>query len=275
MPTTAVGPFLLVDPPTPQDEALVRATIDAIEVPSWDGVTASPEFRQDSDRAVVVEWVEAMVPNTATGLYYSGTNRIVLEAGNAGVGFVFAHEVGHMIDDLVLTDEAREQLSALMHADANPDPKFGHDGTELVPHSEEWVNGAHYGARINEAFADVFVAAYAPRVWAGDVGGGYQRHRRFVHYVEPANLPKVRAVIDPLLDPPAPTAPAKPAPEEDAPMFRDVGRKHPHRRAIERAVRLGLIDPVRPRYFRPRRRVSRGQLAEALVATYDKARKAR
>lgn len=264
MPTTAAGPFLLIDA-QPADVAILEAAIAAIEFP-WD---AFGDFEGDTDGGIVVEFTTEG-PNTASGLYYSGTNRIVLRPDlEPSDAFVFAHEVGHAIDDHVLDDDARAQLLELMH----PGRTFGHIDRHDHPdvaHEERWANGAtSYTARPNEAWADVFVATYAPRIWHGDEAQGWRQHwPRFLHWTE--DTAAVRAIIDQLTTPPAPPAPE----EEPAPMaLRDVTGTGRRARAIRRAVRLGLMDPVKPGLFRPGRRVRRGELAEALVRTYDKARR--
>ena len=275
MPTIDIGPFRLVDPPPGQEE-LIRATIEAIAFP-W--TLLADRIHEDSDKAIIVEWTDNMVPNTASGLYYGGTNRIVMSSLarnlDAGAGFVFAHEVGHMIDDWFLSEEYQQRIIGVMHdGDFVQLGHFNHDHPDAGHLKETWWNGSDaYVSRIYEAFADQFVAAFAPSVWDGSFfPGAPKRYPRFVHWTDKHAEIKEIVLESATPEPPTPA----PVPEkEEEPMFRDVGLNHPKRRAIERAVRLGLMEPVneKRRLFRPGLKVNRAQVAEMLLAVYDRRNK--
>lgn len=264
--TGGANPFLLVNPPTAEAAAVILTAIDAIDFP-WEAL--APEVADDVDGAVLVEW--DTTPQGTSGLYYGGGNRIVLSNLernlDPGAAFVFAHEVGHMIDDMALDETARTRLLELMHVDP---PQLGHynhdhpDAGHRAP-ADQWANGSDaYGARVYEAFADVFVAAYAPAIWQGDPARGWAQHwPRFVHHTD--DVDAVRAIVTEAITPPPP-----PEPEEPELMrLRDVPRDHPDARVIRRAVRLGLMAPRRGGYFRPGRKVTRADLARALVRLHD------
>lgn len=269
MPSIDIGPFRLVDPP-PGQEAIIRAAIEAIDFP-W--IFLMSRLHEDSDRAIVVEWTDSMVPNTASGLYYGGSNRIVMSSRvmhlDAGAGFVFAHEVGHLVDDWFLTDTAKEQLRAVMHAGPGLQiGHFNHDHPDAGHKSEVWSNGSDsYVSRIYESFADQFVAAFAPTIWDGSyLAGASRRYPRFVHWTDDH-----RAVKEIVIRSATPPSPA-PQPVR-TPMFKDVPFKHPHNAAIEKAVSLGLLKPRRGGFFRPGAKLTRAEAAELAVSLYEKRNK--
>lgn len=192
-------PFRLVDPPEGQAQ-IIEAAIAAIDYP-WhllaDAVAA------DRDKAVLVEWDDT--GQGTSGLFYGSTLRIVLGTRayhlGAEVGFVFAHEVGHLVDKATLTEAKRAELSALMHPGVTIG-HFNHDHPDAGHVSETWVDtGNHYPSRLNEAFADLFVAAFAPQLWQG-------HYPRFVHWTD--DLAAVRRIT---LGDAAVTATSQPEPE--------------------------------------------------------------
>lgn len=272
MTTVDVGPFRLVDPP-PGQEAVVRAAIAAIDYP-W--ARLAPALASDPDRAVIVEWDDT--GQGTSGLFYGYSLRIVLSTRSYhlddGAAFVFAHEVGHLVDRADLTDESRVWLTELMHDSPETHRYDGqsanggeHYFSHHVPHSEDWVSPNDYLFRLNEAYADIFVAAFAPTIWDGSVLPGAGRHgQRFIHST--TNHDEVVRLT--LWDPPTPD------PRDQEPemitlrKIRDVTRRHPKADAIVRAVNLGLLDLTVDRRFYPGRRVTRAQLAEALVRLHDK-----
>ena len=92
--------------------------------------------------------------------------------------FVFAHEVGHVIDGATLTEDDRAALAELMHAGPRlAIGHFDHDHPDAGHRTELWAGDNDYPARPMEAYADLFVAAFAPAVWAG-------HWPRFVHWTE-------------------------------------------------------------------------------------------
>lgn len=107
--------------------------------------------------------------------------------------FTFTHETGHMIDDILLTDEKRNAIIAkmLLQTDGR------HDAVE---HQEVWDKAqTTYAWKINEAWADIFVAAWAPITWGLKSESGIPR---FTHWVN--DLDWIRALL-----PSAPTQPEK------------------------------------------------------------------
>lgn len=183
--TVRMGPFLLVNPPEGQEQVL-RAAYDAMSFP-WE--LLDPVVDADSDRAVLVEWDDT--GQGVSGLFYGGSLRIVLSRLDrdldAGAAFVFAHEVGHLVDRCVLTDQARAQLMQLMHTQPYVQlGHFNHDHQDAGHATEAWTNnGDAYVSRVHECYADQWVAAFAPSVWDGTVlPDAGQRWPRFVHWTE-------------------------------------------------------------------------------------------
>lgn len=177
-------PFKLINPPEGQTK-IIEAAIAAIDYP-WERLTDA--VQADSDKAVLVEWDDT--GQGTSGLFYGGSLRIVLSTRSyhldSGAGFVFAHEVGHLVDSATLRDEDREALMRVTHAD----PKTyrwpaGHGWSHDQPHTEEWATSNDYLFRHNEAFADLFVEAFAPKVWDGSFYPGAPSKGpdwlRFVH----------------------------------------------------------------------------------------------
>lgn len=263
-----IGPFRLVDPPVDQGET-IRAAVEAIDFP-WEYLV--PLLDEDYDKAIVVEWGDT--GQGVSGLYYGGSNKIVMSTRayhlDVSAGFVFAHEVGHMIDDFFLDDVAQEQLRTLMHAGPGLQiGHFNHDHPDAGHKTEFWSNGGDaYVSRIYECFADQFVAAFAPTIWDGTyLPGGHQRYPRFVHWTDDH-----RAVREIVLRSATPEPVTPPEPVRK-PMFRDVPLKHPKNAVIEKAVSLGLLKPRRKGYFLPGSKLTRAEAAEMAVALYEKRNK--
>lgn len=182
---TRIGPFLLVDPP-PGQPGMIEATVDAIDFP-WDRLDA--RLAKDPDQAVLVRYLDT--GQSANGLFFGRTLEIHLgtryEGWEAGVPFVFAHEVGHLVDHALLTFDRREDLLGLMHRspgpwDSNPNAVEWHHDQD---HAEAWVSSNPYLFRPSESYADEFVAAFAPTIWG-------QRAPRFVHWTD--DLAAIRSV---------------------------------------------------------------------------------
>lgn len=72
-----------------------------------------------------------------------------------------------------------------------------HEYSHSQPHSELWVSGNKYLFRLNESYADLFVAAFAPALWEG-------HYPRFVHWTN--DLAAVRRITlgDPVSATPQP-----------------------------------------------------------------------
>lgn len=181
-----VGIFRLVNPPPGQEE-IIRQAIALIDYP-WELI--DHELRYDQDKAVLIEWDDT--GQGVSGVYEGGTHTIRLSGLERDLGpqaaFVFAHEVGHLVDMAALTDKARASLVALMHR--GPFVQIGHynhDHPDAGHTSELWWTGAEnsYTSRIHECFADQFVAAFAPAIWDGSGVEGSSGHwPRFVHWTE-------------------------------------------------------------------------------------------
>ena len=240
------GIFELADGVTDARAERFVATIGKIGYP-WRRLL--PRLRRDPDQAVVVKW-DALDQNT-TGLYYSG-NRVEIHLSEDGrhadsEPFVLAHEVGHLVDDATLIGEDRRALTALFHA--SPET-YRRDETilndviiewaHIHEHSEQWRSANPYLHRINEAYADAFVAAFAPTIWDRD-------YYRFTHAT--SDTAEVRRLTL----------------ERDIMVFTDVPADHPHREGIERAAELGLVQGYPDGTYRPEQPVTRGQLATILM----------
>lgn len=261
-------PFLIVDPPSVDALDLVRKVIDAIDFP-WERIS---QWVKETDQGVIpIKWDESgeKMPNTVTGLYVGSENTIYLSTRYdwmSSLPFVLTHEIGHMIDDAYLDTKKRNALIALFHKHFDW-TVLSHD-EESMKHSEIWWNGGvEYPAKIYECFADEFVAAFAPTIWNGTFSeDAHQRYPRFIHWTN-----DVEAVRDIVLKE------DKQEPKENDEVkikyLRDVTKKHPHAKAIVRAINLGLMDLPKPRVFRPHKKVTRGELAEHLVRLYDKVEK--
>lgn len=178
-------PFRLVNPPPGQAD-IIEAAIAAIDYP-WERLADA--VADDYDKAVVVEWDDT--GGQVSGQFWAGSLKIKMGsrayqlAGD--VAFVFAHEVGHLVDAATLTDADRAALTALFH-DGPPVQigHFNHDHPDAGHVSEGWADNANaYVSRLNESFADLFVATFAPSLWDG-------HYPRFVHWTD--DLAAVRRI---------------------------------------------------------------------------------
>jgi len=248
-----VGIFELRDGVTPERATRFAATVAQIGYP-WRRLL--PRLRRDPDQAVVVKW-DALDQNT-TGLYYSG-NRVEIHLSEEdrhadSEPFVLAHEVGHLVDDATLIGEDRRALIGLFHA--SPET-YRRDETilndviiewaHIHEHPETWRAGTRapsYYHRINEAYADAFVAAFAPTIWDRD-------YYRFTHAT--SDTAEVRRLTL----------------ERDIMVYSDVPADHPHREGIERAAELGLVQGYPNGTYRPEVSLTRGQAATIAVRQYD------
>lgn len=252
--TVTIGPFRLVDPPPGQSD-IIRAAIEAIDYP-WERLAAA--VVDDRDKAVLVEWDDT--GGQVSGRFYGGSLRIIMGTRayqlDEGAGFVFAHEVGHLVDAATFTDADRAALAALFHRGPFAQiGHFNHDHPDAGHVSEEWSDTSNaYVSRLDECYADQFVAAFAPTLWAG-------RGVRFVHWTDDhAEIRRLTLARDLT---PAPKPKPTPIPE---PEVRTVKRQG---RYVRRALRLGLMKRLDGR-FRPRARMTRAQVARALVRLHDK-----
>jgi hypothetical protein len=268
-----MGLFSLIDPPTDDDRCseaeyveLVRDAYSQIDYP-WHRLI--PGLRDRGRAAVEVRWARPNPPG-AVGTYTSSLNLITLgyQFGPSGMPSTFVHEVGHAVDDLTLTDVQRQRITAFWHglrcqyhwpevADPN-DPTRPHPWAHEVWHYETWrSNSAEYLFRHNEAYADAFVAAFAPTIW--DTRGVYGR---FVHW--PTDYAVVPAVshYDRIRELTL---------EEPIMAFTDVPATHPHREGIEWAAGEGIVTGYADGTFKPEATVNRGQLCTMLKRYDDRA----
>lgn len=255
-----VGPFRLINPPDGQ-EIIIRAAYDAIDFP-WERFAVA--LARDSDKAILVEWDDT--GQGVSGLAYGYSLRIVLSTRSyhldTGAAFVFAHEVGHLVDSATLRDEDRADIMELTHAshltyrDDGRGKTFNDDWwptAHAKPHDDEdWTNGDDYLFRHNEAFADLFVEAFAPSIWDGTALGTGRRYPRFVHTTE--DLESLRELV--LWQPPPPPEPkekntlSRGAPIDHA--LRDLNqwlRSHPRRtkKRLRVKVARAALRSIRPR----------------------------
>lgn len=245
-----IGIFHLVDPPEGQDEVVADA-VAHVDYP-WQRII--PAIREDPDQAVIVRWPEKMQQGT-TGLFYGHTYEIHLspyERHYESAGFVFAHEVGHLVDRATFDGTTRQKILDKYHTDLDGrwdgqvDPNDRSDDpapfawSHENEHPEKWVNNhKEYKLRPNEAYADSFVAAFAPTIWEG-------RYSRFAHWTE--DFEAIRRMTL----------------EREIQVFEDVGEDHPHREGIEWAAGQGLVKGYDDGTFRPSEPVTRAQLSTIL-----------
>lgn len=246
-----LGLFHLVDPPDGQTGAIAD-TLARIDYPF---ARIIPAIRQDPDQAVLVRWDPDMQQG-ATGLFYGHTYEIHLGTRYSGwegkVPFVFAHEVGHMVDRATFDRDTRTAIMDLYHDSPETYRRDGQTLNDKVieyahshEHRETWTAAQpHYYFKINESFADSFVAAFAPSVWAG-------KHPRFTHWT--SDLDTVRRLTL----------------QRRIRVFDDIDDDHPFREAIEWAAEKGLVKGWPDGTFRPNEPVTRQALA-AILRRYDK-----
>lgn len=249
----AVGIFRLIDPPPGQIELIQRA-VNAIDYP-WRRLLR--RTWADPDGAILVRWKDT--GQGTTGLFYGQVYEIHLSALERDLDshmWVFAHEVGHLVDWATFDRETRAALTELMHRP--PFVQIGHydhDHPDAGHGSEDWRSGYNsYTSRLNEAYADLFVAAFAPDVYHGRLPGTRRHHPRFVHHVAEDELPEVRRLTL----------------AREITVYDDVPPDHPHRDSIERAAELGLMAGKGDHDFDPNAPLTRAQAATVLVRAYDR-----
>lgn len=146
------GIFRLVDPPTPDDEAIARAVIAAYDFP-WEW-TVHRNVRETGRAFLPIGWKDRQ---GSLGWYdpvLNGSHTdAIAELGSAvKAGYTLAHELGHLIDDTVLFNETRREIHGLMHADSSV--PLGE-----CPSGVYWRNATHRNSP-SEAFANL-----APHIW--------------------------------------------------------------------------------------------------------------
>lgn len=162
---TRLGVFDLIDA-TPEEYELIEDAYSHIEF-NWELVANA------LNGGVIT--VSCTILESLLGDYSGAYNRIRLNR-NYGLNhypFTFTHEVGHMIDDILLTYDQKAAIIAKMLLPENY--MVGHDSVE---HQEAWEKvDTTYQWKIHEAWADLFVAAYSPVLW------GEKSTARFKHWV--------------------------------------------------------------------------------------------
>lgn len=227
-----IGPFRLVNPPDGQ-ESIIRAAIEAIDFP-WERFAVS--LAKDPDEAILVEWDDT--GQSVSGLAHGYSLSIKLSTKNyhlgPEVGFVFAHEVGHLVDAATLRDQDRRAIMDLTISDPKTHRFDGqvmngeeHPWSHNQPHDDnDWENFRDdYLFRHIEAFADLFVEAFAPKIWDGSFYPNAPVRGvdwlRFVHTTD--NLATVRELV---LWKPSPITPtSNPEPKEKT-LSRDMHIDH-------------------------------------------------
>lgn len=230
--------FELVDPPAGQRQ-IVDDVLAAIDFPWW---RLAPKVRRDPDGAVLIIWDDDL-PQQVRGTYSSWLTEIRLGTrfGLDHVPFTLAHEVGHAVDSLTLTRDDRQALTQLLHRVRPQLGHFDHDHPDAGHRYEAWSTADNaYPSRLNEAFADLFVAAFAPEVWAG-------HHVRFVHWCD-----DLRAVRDIVLRSPIVKLPP------------DVDPDRWSAASIEKAIATGVMKGRDDGRFDPDSQVDREELAVVL-----------
>lgn len=166
-------------------------------------------------------------PPSGAGLYRQGT--IYVAAANVDI---LAHELGHAVDDLVLTEADKEALGAAWDIPV--------DCSGRTSACEGWDWGREYGTLGQETWAEAFMAAFLPT----EPGDGYPH--------VPEDLESFRRyVVDLLAERTAP---------EPASSFPDVEPSSAHYETIHEAAALGIVVGYPDGTFRPEETVSQRQV---------------
>lgn len=195
----ATNPVELFDFVNPPSEEALQQCLRVLDVCDYPWARCVAELDAETGGKIKVTWEDTGQGNS--GMYHSYSNHVKLNNRYTGQDhtFTFAHELGHMVDDTALRDDQRVALLAKWHHDLDG-PWDGHmsNGEEIEwshnePHTHDalgWhvamddspYNGYYH--RPNEAFADAFVACFAPTLFP---------YKRFAHWSD--DLAGVRAII--------------------------------------------------------------------------------
>lgn len=259
------GIFRLVDPPSRARAETIRDTIAEIDYPWRRCLRAT---WADPDGAILVRWTD--MPQGTTGQFRGSVYEIKLKDSDSDYvvrqePFVFAHEAGHMVDAATLDGGTKRKLMELYHRDVADGPWYGKEDpnepgkpfvwSHQADHAEWWRASANdYAHRINEAFADSFVAAFAPRIWDGThpTLPGSEHYPRFAHWTK--DLEAIRRLTL----------------ERPMAVYDDVDPDDVHAENIERAAELGLLSGKGGGIFDPSAPVTRAQLASVVVRLHDR-----
>lgn len=258
MATTTVGLFDFIDPPSPDHlEVCIDESLRHIDFP-WYRIIPGLRSKGRSRVQVLFQPIDPSL----LGSYSNSQCAITMNSiyPLSGMPFTFAHEVGHMVDDLTLANTAaglaqREKIRQFWVPLSATNP----DGRHTSPHQcQTWKNSSDdYLWRHFEAYAEAFVAAFSPVVW-----GARSPYSRFVHwpvdYTNVATQPpivrydKIRQLTL----------------EHTIMAFTDVPPTHTHAEGINWAAGQGIISGYPDGTFRPNDPVSRGAFC-TMLKRYD------
>lgn len=186
---TTIGIFHLLNPPTPDDVEVIRATVAHIDFP-LEAVVRPYLAKHFLGDTVTVQWLEQN-EGAATASWW-GTGQIDIStqftSWRDDLPFVFAHECGHMVDSACLTAADHAALTPLMLAGPGLSGMLAHSNSgQYYRHpNEDWADTVDndYVARPCEAYADQFVKVFATALWDGTATDvpSRQHSPRFVHY---------------------------------------------------------------------------------------------
>lgn len=241
---TRLGIFAVAEPPTPRDLELVAAVVYGYRFP-WAAVL--PDTVRDTGAPIVrVGFIDEA---GSWGFYARRTNGVNVDPsstyGETNLRQVLAHELGHLIDDAVLSVEARTEIHHLFH-DGSP---TSYDACPIVEHYTHdlwrWQgHGVAHHHRPSEAFAWL-----APHLWAPDHAKpmpGYGPHTF-------ARAADIGAIVM----------------AETRPPFPDVPDDSPHASAIAELAGAGIIDGRPDGTFGGGDPVTRAQVASIIVRAVE------
>lgn len=262
----AEGLFTIVDPP--DDPATgttaaeyVQLVRDARRAIAYPWARLIPGLRRRGLSRITVRFgLNADLPAGSIGVYRPESATIVLgyQYGPSGMPFTFAHEVGHAVDALTFSWETQQAVMALWHGYRcryhYPDLQPMHGWAHEQPHAEQWVAGGStsYLFRHHEAYADAFVAAFAPTIWSPRGPWG-----RFVHW--PAEYHADGSDPTPHYDEIRHLTLGDPIT-----VFTDVNPTSVHAPAIEWAAGEGLVTGYPDGTFHPKDNITREALCTIL-----------
>jgi hypothetical protein len=178
----------------------------------------------------------AIYPLTgAQGMYWPSSGLIGIhdQLSPSHAARIWLYEAAHAVDTGLLRDEHRDELYLLAHHGYVPQ---GH--REQHP----WFGRVAHHDQVGEAFMYAFVGAFTDLPESSSYGS---------HSVGPAG--EVRRIVE----------------SAYRPVFNDVTASSPHRPAILRLVRYGVLHPQRDGRFLPNEAVTRGELATAATGALD------
>lgn len=258
MTTTKVGLFEFIDPPTPDHlEVCVEEGLRHIDFP-WYRII--PGLRTKGRTHVQVVFLESSPQ--FMGNYTNSLCTITMNTffPLSGMPFTFAHEVGHAVDFLSLGNSLAGQAQQTKIREFwTPLADTNVYGLHSEPHAcHQWRNtNDSYGLRHFEAYADAFVAAFAPEVW-----GDRLPYNRFVHWPVDFTNHQTQPPVTYYDEIRRLTL------EHTIMAFSDVPPNHPHAEGINWAAGEGIIAGYPDGTFKPNEPVSRGAFC-TMLKRYD------